>query len=45
MNVMTHLPAAAPVSRTASLVVIRPVMALKWRVAMIRAAHGQEGLG
>ena len=43
MNVMTHLPAAAPDSRMSSLAVIRPVMELKWRVAMIRAASGQEG--
>ena len=43
MNVMTHLPAAAPDSGLADLAVIRPVITLKWRVAMIRAAHGQEG--
>ena len=43
MNVMTNFPAAAPVSRVDSLAVIRPVMELKRRVAMIRAASGQEG--
>ncbi len=42
MNAMTTVQVAPPVSRLECFAVIRPVMELKWRVVMIRAAFRQE---
>ena len=42
MNAMITVQAAPPVSRLACFAVILPIMELKWRVVMIRAAFRQE---